>query len=313
MSYLALGSAALVIAAAILSGSGDAWGMTGHAPDAGSKSCAAPEYRRLDFWVGDWDVFDVGDPGRPVARARVDVILEGCAVREIYEQADGLVGQSFTAYDSSRRLWHQTWVTNRGELLQIEGRFRGESLTLDGPRLSQDGRKEIVRAVWRPQADGVREIAHTSADGGATWRPLFDIVFRRHPTLVGSPGNDVDTVAALDTEYQAAVKGNDVATIGRILADDFVLVTGRGRTYSKADLLEEARNKSSVYEHQEEIEQKVRVWGDTAVVTALLWVKGTNGGKPIDYKLWFSDTYVRTPAGWRYVFGQASLALPKEP
>ena len=58
--------------------------------------------------------------------------------------------------------------------------------------------------------------------------------------------------------------------------------------------------------------QKVRVFGDTAVVTALLWNKGTrDGGKTaFDYKLWFSDTYVRTPAGWRYVFGQASIPLP---
>jgi len=37
-------------------------------------------------------------------------------------------------------------------------------------------------------------------------------------------------VAALDTEYQAAVKANDVATMDRILADDFVLVTGLGKT-----------------------------------------------------------------------------------
>jgi len=280
---------------------------------ATAAPCAAPEYRRLDFWAGDWDAYDVGKGDKPVARTRVDVILGGCAVREIYEQTDGLVGQSFTTYDGPRKLWHQTWVTNRGQLLTIEGRFQGDRLTLQGPQLSSDGHEAIVRGVWTPQDGGVREICQTSADGGATWRPLFDIVFRHHPILGGSPGNDVDTVAALDTEYQAAVKGNDVATIGRILADDFVLVTGRGRTYSKADLLEEARNKSSVYEHQEEIEQKVRVWGDTAVVTALLWVKGTDAGKPIDYKLWFSDTYVRTPAGWRYVFGQASLALPKDP
>jgi len=46
-------------------------------------------------------------------------------------------------------------------------------------------------------------------------------------------------------------------------------------------------------------------------VTALLWIKGVAAGKSLDYKLWFSDTYVRTPAGWRYVFGQASLPLPK--
>jgi hypothetical protein len=58
--------------------------------------------------------------------------------------------------------------------------------------------------------------------------------------------------------------------------------------------------------------QKVRVWGDTAVVTALLWIKYTHEGKELDYKLWFSDTYVRTPKGWRYALGQASIALPKE-
>jgi hypothetical protein len=54
------------------------------------------------------------------------------------------------------------------------------------------------------------------------------------------------------------------------------------------------------------------VWGDTAVVTAKLWLKGTNDGVPFDRKLWFSDTYVRTAEGWRYVFGQASLSLPKD-
>ena len=98
----------------------------------------------------------------------------------------------------------------------------------------------------------------------------------------------------------------------RILADDFVLVTGRGVSYTKADLLKDARSKKVTYEHQEDSQQKVRVWGDTAVITALLWVKGAGEGKSFDYKLWFSDVYVRTPAGWRYVFGQASLPLPKE-
>ena len=122
---------------------------------------------------------------------------------------------------------------------------------------------------------------------------------------------DAAAVAALDTQYQAAVKANDAETMAKILADDFVLVTGRGKTFTKQDLLEEARKKTTVYEHQEELEQKVRVWGDTAVVTALLWIKGTDGdGKTSERKLWFSDTYVRTPAGWKYVFGQASIALP---
>jgi ketosteroid isomerase-like protein len=128
-----------------------------------------------------------------------------------------------------------------------------------------------------------------------------------------APAEDVRAVAALDTQYQLAVKTHDAAAMARILADDFVLVTGKGRAFRKADLLEEARKRDVVYAHQEDTNQTVRVWGDTAVVTALLWVQGTGGGEPFDYKLWFSDVYVRTPTGWRYVFGQASLPLPAAP
>lgn len=123
--------------------------------------------------------------------------------------------------------------------------------------------------------------------------------------------DDKSVVAELDTRYQKAVKEGDVATMARILADDFVLVTGRGRIFNKEDLLQKARGKLT-YERQEEIEQTVRVWGDTAVVTALLWAKGADDGKPFEYRLWFSDTYVRTSIGWRYVLGQASLPLPAE-
>jgi uncharacterized protein (TIGR02246 family) len=130
------------------------------------------------------------------------------------------------------------------------------------------------------------------------------------PSASASTDDDRKTVAALDSEYQAAVKSNDATTMARILADDFVLVTGSGKTYSKTDLLEEARKGVDVYERNEEESQTVRVWGDTAVVTAKLWEKYTSDGKSIDHKLWFSDTYVRTTAGWRYVFGQSSLVLP---
>jgi hypothetical protein len=58
----------------------------------------------------------------------------------------------------------------------------------------------------------------------------------------------------------------------------------------------------------------VRLYGrDTAIVTARLWLKGvTREGRAFDRRLWFSDTYVRTPEGWRYAFGQASLDLPAE-
>jgi ketosteroid isomerase-like protein len=140
---------------------------------------------------------------------------------------------------------------------------------------------------------------------GAGGSAVFALTGSTRPSTT----EDAKTVAALDTEYQAAVKRNDVEAMGRILADDFILVTGSGKTFAKADLLEEARSGRYRWEHQEATMQTVRVWGDTAVVTAKLWVKGTKNGESFDKTLWFSDTYVRTPSGWRYVFGQVSLPL----
>jgi ketosteroid isomerase-like protein len=138
----------------------------------------------------------------------------------------------------------------------------------------------------------------------------FAILLLVHEAAANPP-DDQTTVSKLDTKYQAAVKVNDATTMDRILADDFVLVLGDGSVQSKADLLNEAKSGRVQYEHQEELEQTVRVWGDTAVVTAKLWGKGTDGGKPFEWTLWFSDTYVRTVGGWRYVLGQASLPLPR--
>jgi ketosteroid isomerase-like protein len=125
--------------------------------------------------------------------------------------------------------------------------------------------------------------------------------------------DDRRIVAALDVEYQAAVERNDADTMARILHPEFVLVLGDGRVENRERLLASARERWIVYERQVEDPgtQTVRVCGDTAIVTARLWLKGTRDGVPVERRLWFSDTYVRTPEGWRYLFGQASLPLPE--
>ena len=132
---------------------------------------------------------------------------------------------------------------------------------------------------------------------------------------IAGVAEDKQAVADLDTRYQRAVKENDAQTMAAILHDDFVLVTGKGTVYTKGDLLKSARDKEIVWEQQDEEpgSQTVRVWGDTAVVTAKLWLKYKAEGQQVDKKLWFSDTYVRTAQGWRYAFGQSSLALPATP
>lgn len=158
-----------------------AFAGTAHAAEA-AKPCSDAEHHAFDFWIGDWDAFDapVTPASKPIARNRVDAILDGCVLREDYDQNDGKHGQSFTIYDAARKVWHQSWVTNHGELLVLEGRRSGNRITLEGEQVDARGRHR-VRAFWEPQGDDVLETATTSDDGGKTWKPAFDIVFRKHP------------------------------------------------------------------------------------------------------------------------------------
>jgi len=168
-----------VTAAAVpaLSGASTA-GASGNEAHGG---CAAPAYRQFDFWLGDWDVVDAHSQAK-VARVHVTRTLDDCVLLEDYRGSDGHEGQSFSIYDAPRGVWHQTWVTNRGQLLVIEGNLRMGVMELSGSERLADGTMRLVRGSWQPSHDGVREVAVRSIDGGKTWIEWFDLVFRPHHT-----------------------------------------------------------------------------------------------------------------------------------
>lgn len=270
-----------------------------------SSKCASAEHRRLDFWTGDWDAYEVGGSDKPIARARIDIILDGCALREIYEQTDGLVGQSFTSYDSSRKLWHQTWVTNGGALLQIDGRFQGDSLTLEGPRLSANGKKEIVRGVWKRQDGGVREIAHTSADGGKTWKPWFDVLFRKHDEkgAISDPSAHeaaLKTITRLNQEYVAAYMKSDVDWYREHLADDFVCIVSDGSVLDREQFLSGTAEGPGVKDYTLK-DVRIRTYGPFALVQArgeFTRPDGTSGTSR------YTDVWALQDGKWKTVSAQ---------
>jgi hypothetical protein len=145
-----------------------------------APTCAAPEYHQFDFFAGDWDTYDVAAPAKLVARNHVTPMVGGCALREVYEQNDGLRGESISTYDTSRRMWHQTWVTNRGQLLLLDGQLEGGRMSLTATERDSTGASSLLRGVWWREGATVRERADRSRDGGKTWTLVFDIVFRPH-------------------------------------------------------------------------------------------------------------------------------------
>jgi hypothetical protein len=148
----------------------------------GPAPCTDPEYRQFDFFAGDWDTYDIESPTKVVARNRVTIDLGRCVVREVYQQTDGLVGESFSLYDSTSGTWHQSWVTNHGGLLLLDGGLEDNRMVLTAKEKTADGTSSLLRGIWWREGKNVRERAERSKDGGKTWSPVFDIVFRPHRT-----------------------------------------------------------------------------------------------------------------------------------
>jgi hypothetical protein len=60
----------------------------------------------------------------------------------------------------------------------LKALFMAGKMVLIGADRTEDGTQRQVRGIWKPEGDGFRETAVTSSDGGKTWKPWFDLVFR---------------------------------------------------------------------------------------------------------------------------------------
>jgi Protein of unknown function (DUF1579) len=159
------------------------------APPTPATGCSGPEYRLLEFWLGEWEVRDAR--GRLMGENRIEAILGGCAVREMWTDARGGRGESLFFRD--QRGWKQVWVTSDGtwkEKSQVAApagavRFQGKVARGDGTALD--------RTTLSRLADGrVRQRIESSTDGGATWKPWEGIYTRRKPRCASAAHRELD-------------------------------------------------------------------------------------------------------------------------
>jgi hypothetical protein len=143
-----------------------------------SRACADEAFRQFDFWLGSWDV--TLPTGKLAGRSAVASILDGCVILESWTSGTGVQGKSFSIYDSSRHVWHQTWVDNGGTLLELEGNRAGARMELTGRGVDEAGRPVVHRISWTPRADDrLRQLWEISSDAGRTWKVAFDGLYTR--------------------------------------------------------------------------------------------------------------------------------------
>ena len=147
----------------------------GPAPTPQPPPCSASSYRQFDFWLGDWDVLDAA--GKQAGKNHVVSVFDGCALQENWESAQGGRGTSLTVYDAVTRRWHQTFVDDRGGLLQLDGGLEDGKMVLVGarPSVKEKGTRVVHRISWTPlPGEKVRQLWEASKNEGRTWATVFD-------------------------------------------------------------------------------------------------------------------------------------------
>ena len=115
----------------------------------------------------------------------------------------------------------------------------------------------------------------------------------------------------LENEFARAVASNDVDTLDRLLAGDWIIVEPDGGMIDKARFLGVIRSGALSHESMELTEPRIRVYGNTALVTGLTTSKGKFMGRDFSSCERATDIFVKQPDRWQCVFTQLTRSTKK--
>src|SRR5437667_2779237 len=115
----------------------------------------------------------------------------------------------------------------------------------------------------------------------------------------------------LEDEFARAVASNDADALERLLADDWIIVNADGNIIDKARFLGVIRAGALSHESVESTDLRVRLYGNTAVVTALTTTKGKFMGQDFASCERATDIFVKQTDRWQCVFTQLTRFTKK--
>jgi ketosteroid isomerase-like protein len=113
-------------------------------------------------------------------------------------------------------------------------------------------------------------------------------------------------IEGLELDWRQAQLTNNVSEVDRLLADDYLGISANGTLETKADELTRRRNGSLHITQLDLSDIKVRIYGDTAVVTSKAALVGKNGDRDISGRFRYTRVYSNRNGQWRIVSFEAS-------
>jgi ketosteroid isomerase-like protein len=139
----------------------------------------------------------------------------------------------------------------------------------------------------------------------AGWGLLFVLL----TSVAGSAQqkSDAATVRALEMKWTESYKQRDIEILSSVLADEFMITVEDGSVYSKAGYISHSADSKVRVQVAELSDLKVRIHGDTAIVTGAYHEKGESSGKPYEYHDRLTDVWIKSAGKWQVVASHYSV------
>jgi len=105
----------------------------------------------------------------------------------------------------------------------------------------------------------------------------------------------------IENEFAEAIVRNDLEGIGRLVADDWIIIEPDGGIVDRARFFDVIKSGALTHEMMESEDLRVRVYGDSAVVTAITRTKGKFMRHEFSTQERATDVFVKRDGRWQCV------------
>jgi ketosteroid isomerase-like protein len=124
------------------------------------------------------------------------------------------------------------------------------------------------------------------------------------------PTQEAEELRAVARQWAHAIVANDAARMAGFVADDWVMVDASGISPGERFLGLVASGELTHSAMDPAGPLRVRVYGDTAVVTGRVTNTAHHGGRRFDADEWTTDVFVRRDGRWSCVLTHVTDAAP---
>jgi ketosteroid isomerase-like protein len=116
-------------------------------------------------------------------------------------------------------------------------------------------------------------------------------------------------IRKLEEKWTESYKKRQINILSSLLAEDFVITVEDGNTYSKSGYITHSADPSVQVDVAEISDLKVRIYGNTAVVTGAYHEKGKSNGKPYEYRDRLTDVWMKIASKWQVIASHYSIPM----